>query len=555
MATLTEILIKEDLITEENLNLALEKQKGTSKPLRKILVEMGFIKERELLKALAEQMHMPFYHDLGDDKILSNAVERVPIKLVTLYNFMPLKFEEDVLTIAISDPFDVWLTQGIKNELHCELRRVLSPNEEIKMAINKYYGVSADTVDRILDEKAVEEKRPSKDEVIEDVGGTAQDNSVIKLVNQILSEAISARATDIHLEPYRDSVRIRQRIDGVLYSVKIPEEMRYLYSAMVSRIKIISGLDVVERRLPQDGRVKIKVKEEETELRISVIPSSFGESVVIRILPTRFLMDFVSLGFSHEDLESFRKIIRKPHGIIFLTGPTGSGKTTTLYAALTEMNSEKVKIITLEDPTEYELRGISQIQINPKIGFSFAAALRSILRHDPDIIMVGEVRDSETAELAIRSSLTGHLVFSTLHTNDAASGAVRLLDMGIEPYLVASSVEAFISQRLVRLICPQCKEKVSPARALLDYNLGEFVYEGKGCEHCNFTGFFGRAVIYEILIINEDIKKLIIDRVSSDEIRKKGYSLGMKSLKESGLEKIRQGLTTVGEVMRVVELT
>jgi len=334
----------------------------------------------------------------------------------------------------------------------------------------------------------------------------------------------------------------------------MPAEIKYLYPAIISRIKIISGLDVIERRLPQDGRARVKVKKEEVELRISIIPSSFGESAVIRILPMKLLIDFSGLGFLSQDLGALHKIIKKPHGIIFLTGPTGSGKTTTLYAALAEINSEQVKIITIEDPVEYELEGIAQIQVNSKIGLTFAAALRSVLRHDPDTMMVGEVRDTETAELAIRSSLTGHLVFSTLHTNDAASGMTRLIDMGIEPFLVASSVEVLISQRLVRLICTHCKTKI-PAPKSQKYNLGEFIYEGKGCELCESTGFLGRTVIYEMLMVDDEIRKLVLKRASADEIRKKACEMGMKSLKENGLEKIRKGETTFGEVMRVVELT
>jgi len=554
MMTLGEILIEEGLITLKDLNAALAQQKKTSKPLGKILIEVGLITEADLLRALAKQMHMEFYPDLSATEISSDAIKKVPIRLVSLYSFMPLKFENNVLTIAVSDPFDVWLVQGIKNELRCELNRSLASETEIKAAIKKYYGVGADTVDKILDDKTVEERKTAeKATAVEDVGKTTQDTSVIKLVNQILSEAITARATDIHLEPYRNSVRIRQRIDGSLHSIKMPEEIKYLYPAIISRIKIISGLDVIERRLPQDGRARVKVKKEEVELRISIIPSSFGESAVIRILPMKLLIDFSGLGFLSQDLGVLHKIIKKPHGIIFLTGPTGSGKTTTLYAALAEINSEQVKIVTIEDPVEYELEGIAQIQVNSKVGLTFAAALRSVLRHDPDTMMVGEVRDTETAELAIRSSLTGHLVFSTLHTNDAASGMTRLIDMGIEPFLVASSVEVLISQRLVRLICTHCKTKI-PAPKSQKYDLGEFIYEGKGCEFCESTGFLGRTVIYEMLIVNDEIRKLVLSRASADEIRKKACEMGMKPLRENGLEKIRKGETTLGEVMRVVEL-
>ncbi len=554
MASLGEILVQEKLITVDNLNAALQQQKKTPKPLGKILVEQGAILETDLLKALAKQMHMEFYPKLMDKDIPENVVSKVSIRLVSLYNFIPVGFTDNVLTIAVYDPFDVWLVQGVKNELHCELRRVLAPEKEIREAIKKYYGVGAATVDKILDDKTGEHKKEATNIEIEDIGKSSQDVSVIKLVNQIITESIIARATDIHFEPYRGVVRIRQRVDGVLYDIKVPDEIRYLYPAIVSRIKIISGLDVIERRLPQDGRAKVKIKEEETELRISVIPSSFGESIVIRILPAKLLIDLPGLGFLAEDLQIIRSIIKKPHGVIFLTGPTGSGKTTTLYASLNEINSNEVKIVTIEDPVEYELEGVSQIQVEPKIGLTFAAALRSILRHDPDIMMIGEVRDGETAELTVRSSLTGHLVFSTLHTNDAASGVIRLLNMGVEPFLVASSVEVFISQRLVRLLCPKCKKSIEVPQEYKEYGLGEVIFESGSCEFCDNTGFRGRTVIYEMLIINEEIRKLILSKASAEQIRKKACELGMKPLKESGIEKIRQGDTTLGEILRVVEL-
>jgi len=554
MAALGEILIREKLITTEDLSAALEEQKKTPKPLGKILVERGVISEANLLKTLAKQMHMAFYSKLMDKDIPESVIGKVSIRLISLYNFIPIGFTDNILTIAVYDPFDVWLVQGVKNELHCELRRVLAPEKEIKEAIKKYYGIGASTVDKILDGKTGERKKETGQNAIEDIGKSSQDVSVIKLVNQIIKEAITARATDIHFEPYRGVVKIRQRIDGILYDMKVPDEIRYLYPAIVSRVKIISGLDVIERRLPQDGRAKVKISEEETELRISVLPSSFGESIVIRILPSRLLIDLPMLGFLSEDLKIMREIIKKPHGVIFLTGPTGSGKTTTLYASLSEINSEKLKIITIEDPVEYELVGVSQIQIEPKIGLTFAAALRSILRHDPDIMMVGEVRDAETAELTVRSSLTGHLVFSTLHTNDAASGVTRLLNMGVEPFLVASSVEVFISQRLVRLLCPKCKKAIEVPQAYKGYNLGEVIYEPGGCDFCENTGFRGRTVIYEMLIVNDEIRKLILNKVTAEQIRKKACEQGMKPLKESGVEKIRQGITTLGEIMRVVEL-
>jgi len=557
VAKIGEILIQEGIIGLKELNIAMDEQRKTKEPLGKILVRMDLVKEEELLGALSRQLGMKFYAKLSDISVDNEVIKRVPVKLVWYYKFLPIKIEEEILTIAVSDPFDMWLTEGLKTNLQFRIERVLATEQEILDGIKKYYGVAAETVEKILGEPGRQKEsaavRPLSG--VEDLERATEDASVIKLVNQILSEAIKNRATDIHLELYRDSVRLRQRIDGVLYNIGVPEQIKYLYQSMISRVKILSGLDVVERRLPQDGRAKVKIKDKEIDLRISVLPSAFGENVVIRILPTQLLLNFSDLGFLPQDLERLRKIIKKPHGIIFLTGPTGSGKTTTLYASLTEINSPEVKIVTIEDPVEYQLEGITQIQVNPKIGLSFAAALRSILRHDPDIMMVGEVRDPETAELAIRSSLTGHLVFSTLHTNDAASGVARLLDMGIEPYLAASSIEVLISQRLVRMICPKCKRQVSvPKPQMESLKLEKFTYEGGGCEACNFTGFFGRTVIYEMLIMNDEIRQFVLRKSSSNEIMKKAQDSGMKSLRESGLEKVRSGATTLGEVMRVVEL-
>lgn len=554
MSGLADILLKEKLIEEKDLNAAMEQQKKTSQPLGKVVIEMGLVREEALLKAIASQTQIEFYPKISDNSVSEEAIKKVPIKLVSLYKFLPLSFVNNVLVAAVSDPFNMWLVQGIKKELKCELRRVLSTEAEIEKAINKYYGIGAETIDRLMVDKPLKEEDTFSKSMVEDVTKSAQAASVINLVNQIMGEAVTNRATDIHLESYRGAVRVRQRVDGVLYSMKLPEETRHLYPEIVSRIKIISGLDVIEKRLPQDGRAKIKVKGEEVDLRISVLPSGAGENVVIRILPTKMLFDLSDLGFLPEDKSKLGEIIKKPHGIIFLTGPTGSGKTTTLYASLKEINSEKIKIITIEDPVEYELKDITQIQVNPKIGLSFAAALRSILRHDPDVIMVGEVRDPETAELAIRSSLTGHLVFSTLHTNDAASGIARLLDMGIEPYLAASSVEVFISQRLARIICPHCKQKIEASDRQKEYGVEKFIYEGKGCQECSFTGFFGRTVIYEMLVMNEEIRELILKRATSEQINRKAKELGFKSLKENGLEKVNMGVTTLDEIMRIVEL-
>jgi type II secretory ATPase GspE/PulE/Tfp pilus assembly ATPase PilB-like protein len=389
---------------------------------------------------------------------------------------------------------------------------------------------------------------------IDELAGSDQDASVIKLVNQLLTEAVTARATDVHLETFRDRVAVRHRIDGILYDMQVPGQIRQLYQAVISRIKIFANLNIVEKRLPQDGRAIIKVEEKPYDLRVSVIPSINGENIVIRILPMHLLFNLDDIGFDPSDLKLLEGLLARPHGIVFLTGPTGSGKTTTLYACLNRLNKQAVKIITIEDPVEYELGGIMQIQVKPDIGLTFANCLRSVLRHDPDIMMVGEVRDLETAELAIRTSLTGHLIFSTLHTNDSASGAARLLDIGIEPYLVASSVNAFISQRLVRMICPACKEPLTNKEFLPEPFKSIPAYHGVGCEKCQFIGYRGRTAIYEILPIGDELRQLIINKASAADMRRQAQKLGYRTLMEAGCQKIRAGVTTPQEILRLTEL-
>ncbi|MBI5143999.1 MAG: Flp pilus assembly complex ATPase component TadA [Candidatus Omnitrophica bacterium] len=430
--------------------------------------------------------------------------------------------------------------------------------------MKKYYGFAADTLGKITSSVSTEKIASSIQETaqykVEDIEKLAEDASVIKLVNQIILEAYKKRATDVHIEPFRQGIALRYRIDGILYDTKVPPEIKNFINAIISRIKIMSNLNIVERRLPQDGRAVVKVQDQVLDLRISTMPTPYGESVVIRILPTQMLFSLAKLGLSKPDMQIFEKLIQKPHGIIFVTGPTGSGKTTTLYTCLSRINTKERKIITIEDPIEYEMEGVIQIQVMPEIGLDFARGLRSILRHDPDVIMVGEVRDQETADIAIRVALTGHLVFSTLHTNDAASGITRLVDIGVEPYLVASSVEAFIAQRLIRMICADCKyeDKTTPVelKETIAKDLGIKISEvkvsrGKGCVNCNHTGFWGRSAIYEILLTDETIKDLILKKVSASQIKRVAISRGMRTLRQDGWNKVIAGLTTPEEVMNV----
>ena len=558
MPKIGELLIQKGIITSKQLEEALLESKKSGEIIGKTLVRLKFVTQEQLLETLAVQLGLSYYPSLKDMAIPAEIIKQVPAKFVWYYKFMPLKIQGKTLTIAVSDPLAVWLMEDLKLHLGYDVERVLATEDEILTAIRRHYGIGAETVEEILttqDTKAAEQQKAKEKEAeIEDLEKSAQDASVIKLVNQILTEAVGSRATDIHIEPFRDRIKVRYRIDGVLYDMRVPEQIKYLHQAVVSRIKILSNLNVVEKRLPQDGRAIIKVQDKQVDLRISIIPSIYGENVVIRILPMNMLFNLEELGFVPGELKIIESLTTKPHGIIFLTGPTGSGKTTTLYACLSRLNKDAVKIITIEDPVEYELAGVMQIQIRPEIGFTFANALRSILRHDPDIMMVGEVRDLETAELAIRTSLTGHLIFSTLHTNDSPSGATRLLDIGIEPFLVASSVNAFISQRLVRIICPSCKEEMTDKEMVPEAYKKMKLYHGKGCEDCKFIGYKGRTAINEIMVVSEPIRELILAKASASQIKKKAQEEGFKILREAGIEKVKQGLTTLEEVLRVTEL-
>jgi type II secretory ATPase GspE/PulE/Tfp pilus assembly ATPase PilB-like protein len=565
-----QMLVKKSLITPGQLDASVEEQRKTGELLGCILIKNNFLSEEDFLKTLSEQLDVP-YMRIKNISIDPAAVKKVPAKFAWHYRVMPLNFEDDKLVIATSYPLKP--LDDLRLFLGYEIKPVLSLKNEVLEAINEYYGIGAETVEGILAKSPTQYKDLDslKDAAdIDDIEKMAEDASVVKLVNQILLEAYQKRATDIHIEPFQNKMNIRYRIDGVLYNANVPENIENFYLAITSRIKIMSKLNIVERRLPQDGRAVVKIGDEKLDLRISIIPTRYGEGLVIRILPSNMLLSLEKLGLDTEDLKTLKRVIKKPHGIILVTGPTGSGKTTTLYTCLNEIKSSENKIITIEDPVEYEMEDISQIQIIPEIGFTFAQGLRNILRHDPDIMMVGEIRDFETAELAIRSALTGHLIFSTLHTNDAAGGVVRLANMGIEPYLITSSVEAFIAQRLVRLICSQCKEidttilpevremifsDISENKSAFSGTPAEEIkfYRGKGCKACNFTGFKGRNAIYEILVVDKAIRELVLKKASTEAIRGSAISSGMRTLRLSGWQKVLEGMTTPEEVIRVTQ--
>ncbi len=569
---LGDLLVERGLLTADQLQGALAEQKLSGEFLGTVLMRLGVVPKATLLPILAEQLGMPYVH-LDEVPIEPEAIAKVPPRFASHYQLMPLSLSNNVLQVAIADPFDVQTLDELRLLLDCDVKPVFASQREILDAIQRHYGVGASAVERLLDTGIRSAVQVS---ATEDLTAKVDDASVISFVNQLILSAARERATDIHIEPFEQELRIRQRVDGIMYEMSVPADLVKLHQAIVSRIKVMAKLDIAEKRLPQDGRIKVRLSAlpaaarqqagvpsaaqtglegEDLDLRVSVLPTNYGETVDIRLLSSAMLFSLEQLGLGGDQLEILLALIQKPHGIIFVTGPTGSGKTTTLYACLSKLNAPRVKILTIEDPIEYQLKGITQLQVHPKIGFSFAQGLRSMLRHDPDIMMVGEVRDPETAEITIRSALTGHLVFSTLHTNEAAGGVTRLLDMGIEPYLVASSVLCFIAQRLVRVICSSCAEEREPEPGLREeFGLAEIprtIRYGRGCGICKGTGYKGRTAIYEFLGITDALQPLILARASSHEIARAAQLAGMRSLREDGWHKIQQGLTTPQEVLRV----
>ncbi|MHC4743141.1 MAG: GspE/PulE family protein [Planctomycetota bacterium] len=525
-------------------------------------MKLGLTSEVELLKAVAEKTGLKFLTISASD-IDSTALRAITANIATHYNVIPLQITEDCLQIATCDPF----SENLKNEIELVLggshniEFVLATSESIKKAIRKAYGVGAATVEQMVTAEEISDSVTANKDLMDE--SKAREASVIKLVNQVLADAISGGATDIHIEPYEDDLRIRYRIDGVLHDAGVPDTVRFFKDGITSRVKIMSGLDIAEKRLPQDGRAQVDLSNNKFDLRVSILPTRYGEAINVRILPQSSLIsDLPALGMSEYDVKKLQSLIFKPHGIILVTGPTGSGKTTTLYTCMNLLKDTDRKILTIEDPVEYDMPGIVQMQVHPSIGFTFARALRSMLRHDPDIMLVGEIRDLETAETAIRTALTGHLVFSTLHTNDAASAITRLLDMGIEPYLAASSIEAILAQRLVRVICPGCREPHKPeaevATAIKSMSrLHELpaVRRGRGCAKCRFTGYQGRTAITELLLLSDSIRDLTISRRHSSEIDAKARKEGMNSLLQSGLDKVHRGITTYEEVLKATKGT
>jgi general secretion pathway protein E len=558
-----QILLKNGHLTPEQLDAALSRQEDSDKRIGEILLGLGFITEDDLLSALGEQFGLPYLKSLTPEMVDRGLIEKVPRNFAQTYRVIPLRQEGDAVNVATSDPLNTQPLDDLGLLLECETRTVIAKTSDITNAINTLYAHAEDAAEELIEDMGAEKEEGGEkvfdlsEQAAEDLMDIDDKAPVIKLVNLMIFQAAKSRASDIHIEPYEKDLKIRFRIDGVLHNTLNPPK-RY-QAAIISRVKIMANMNIAEKRLPQDGRIKIKMPDREIDLRISTIPIVHGERVVMRLLDrggTFFGLE--DLGFSPDKLQKFNRLIEMSHGIILVTGPTGSGKSTTLYGALSRINTEDKNILTIEDPVEYQIPGIGQIHVKPKINLTFASGLRHILRQDPDIIMVGEIRDLETAEIAIQASLTGHLVFSTLHTNDAAGAITRLIDMGVEPFLVSSSVIAIMAQRLVRLICPKCKEAYRPPDESLKElginpkNLKEgMVYRGKGCEHCMGTGYYGRSGIFELLIIDDEIRQLVLDRITSNIIKKRAVEKGMLTLRGDGALKVVLGQTTIEEVLRI----
>jgi len=553
-------LVEKGMVQKEDL----EKLLPPNQPIGELSVEEqlinGGLLSPEQFRSLAEEFFgAPFASpdDFPKEPVLFN---HLSTQFMKESKFIPCRLLDNTLTVIMSNPLDFYTIDAIRLATNFEIHVLAGRENEVLEAIERSYGMGAMSMEKIIeDTETVPEYRSEDEENVDHLRDMASEGPVIRLVNLIITRAIELRASDIHLEPFEDQFRVRYRIDGVLHDVESPPKR--LQAAIVSRVKIMAKLNIAERRLPQDGRIMLRVKGKEIDFRVSSIPTIHGESVVLRILDkSSIVLDIERLGFPGDTLIGFNDLIQRPHGIILVTGPTGSGKTTTLYCALGKINSPEKKIITVEDPVEYQLKGINQIQVKPSIGLTFANALRSIVRQDPDVILIGEIRDAETAEIAIHSALTGHLVLSTLHTNDAPSAITRLVDMGMEDFLLSSTIIGILAQRLVRVACPHCREPYSPSAEIrkemkLDgANLGDLnFFEVKGCEHCSQTGYWGRSGIFEFLKVTDDIQKLILGKKDSHIIKEVSRRNGMRTLREDGWLKVKQGVTTISEVLRVTQ--
>jgi len=563
------ILLARGLVSKGQIEQAIAEQRSSGERLDRVLVRLGIVTREQVLNAIGDQFHIPVV-DLENVVVEPKVLQSLPAKLVYKQNCVPISKADGTLTVATSDPFELSALDELRLLTGCSINLVLADEDDLHKFIRANYGVGGDTLGEMAGAEgpgaaAIADSPGAADEIEQ-----AQEASVIKLVNEILIEAIKERATDVHIEPYERELTVRYRIDGVLQRANVPPTINRFGLAIISRLKIMANLNIAEKRRPQDGRITFKVGAAalqgsgaggfggEFDLRVSVIPMLFGEGVVLRILnKTAVLMGLSDLGMPEGVLKSWDRLIDRPHGILLVTGPTGSGKSTTLYASLNRIVTDEIKAITVEDPVEYHVPGVNQIQVNHKVGLDFSTGLRSILRHDPDVVMIGEIRDKETAETAIQASLTGHLVFSTLHTNDAVSATTRLLDMGVEPFLVSSSVEGIMAQRLVRRNCEQCAAPYLPDQADLPDSFpvapGETLVKGAGCKACRNTGYRGRIGIYELLQLSDELRELIMHRGNSQQLASRAIAAGLLStLRDDGLAKARAGHTTIAEVMRAL---
>ncbi|HYE02206.1 MAG TPA: GspE/PulE family protein [Phycisphaerales bacterium] len=549
------LLVERGVISQRQLDEAIAHQRAGGERLDRVLVRLGMVTPEEVLRVIGHQFHMPVV-DLGSLDIDRAVLGALPAKLVYRQNCVPIARTADTLTVATSDPFELTGLDELRLLTGCAIEVVLAEESELRAFIRAHYGVGGDTLDEMSAADGVAglpATAPESGELEQ-----AQEASVIKLVNDLLVEAVSERATDVHIEPYEHELAVRYRIDGVLQRATIPPAINRYAAAIVSRLKIMASLNIAEKRRPQDGRISFRHRGQEYDLRLSIIPMLFGEGVVLRVLSkSAVLIGLDELGMPRHVLERWDRLISRPHGILLVTGPTGSGKSTTLYASLKRIVSDEIKCITVEDPVEYHVPGVNQIQVSHKVGLDFAAGLRSILRHDPDVVMIGEIRDRETAETAVQASLTGHLVFSTLHTNDAAGATTRLLDMGVEPFLVSSSLEGILAQRLVRRVCRECGRPYQPAARDLppgfEHAPGLTLVRGEGCRACRQTGYHGRVGVYELLVLDEPARELVMRRASSPEIAAHALKQGsLWTLRQDGYAKARAGLTSIDEVARAL---
>ncbi len=558
------VLIKMGKITRDKVHKALSIQKESAKsvPIGQVLLDLGFINEHELNLALAFQLGMP-YVDITTLDINEDIISQLTAQMAMTYRVLPIEFDEtsQTLSIAIDNANNFRATDDLRTLLGYKIQTYITENDSLEAALNRFYSDKTESINELIgeltdDDLLADFKDRGESIDLNELRELADSNPVKRLLNLVLLQAIRDKASDIHFEPFESEFKMRYRIDGVLYEMVPPPA--HIALAISSRIKVMANLDIAERRMPQDGRVPLVVQGRPVDLRVSVLPTMFGESVVLRVLDRQQVqLDLDRLGLRPHETEMFRQLIQKPNGIAIVTGPTGSGKTTTLYSALRELNSIDRKLITVEDPVEYDIDGIIQCQMRSEIGFTFASALRSILRQDPDIILVGEIRDLETAQIAVQASLTGHLVFSTLHTNDAPSTIARLLDLGLEPFLVTATLEGIVGQRLVRKICDNCKLEYQPTEEILmELNLspddiaGKQFYYGKGCDYCNNTGYRGRMGIYEIMVLDDNMREAIMNRASTNVLRDMALKKGMETMREAGLMAIYEGMTTIEEVVK-----